>query len=55
MIRPELDSERETRRQTERDEVSAEVNISLRGYNDSYELGLWDVGRERERKRKWDM
>lgn len=53
MIRLKLDSERKTERETERDEVLVEVNISQRGYNDQYELGvgLWDVESEKERKR----
>lgn len=54
MIRLKLDSETKTERQTERDEVLVEVNISRRGYNDPYELGvgLWDVESEKWRKRR---
>lgn len=50
MIRLKLDSETKT----ERDEVLVEVNISRRGYNDRYELGvgLWDVESEKWRKRR---
>lgn len=54
MIRLKLDSERKTEGETERDEVLVEVNISQRGYNDRYELGvgLWAVERENKRKRR---
>lgn len=53
MIKLKLDSERKTERETERDELLVEVNISLWGYNDRYELGsgLWDEESEKERKR----
>lgn len=53
MIKLKLDSERKTERETERDELLVEVNISLRGYNDRYELGggLWDEESKKERKR----
>lgn len=44
---------RKTERETERDELLVEVNISQRGYNDRYELGvgLWDEENGKERKR----
>lgn len=53
MIKLKLDSGRKKESQAERDEVLVEVNISQRGYNDRYELGvgLWDVGSGKERKR----
>ena len=52
-IKIKLDSGWKTDGRTERDEVSVEVNISQRGYNDPCELGLglWGVESEEERKR----
>lgn len=47
MIRLKLDSERKT----ERDEVLVEVNISPRGHNDQYELGVGLRGTKSEKER----
>lgn len=51
-IKPKLDQ-----RKTERYELLAEVNLSLWGYNDQYELGagppLTEGGKRRKRRPKW--